>query len=266
MKRQKKLFSEGTKFNYLTVVKEIDPRVYESGKKERIFLCRCVCGKEIPVLMCNLTSSHSKSCGCEKGDTGKNFFKHGLSKTTLHGVWSGMLRRCYNQNEKFYYRYGGRGVIVCDEWKDDFTKFYYWAIDNGYKEGLELDKDIIPQRLGIPAIIYSPEMCCFVTKMENCNSRSNSILFDIDGERLSFREISIKYNINKDTLYQRVYKCKMSILDAISYKSGSLSQADVKYIRMQKGNRNRKELSKKYNVAPSTISSIQANRLYKQYL
>jgi len=82
----------------------------------------------------------------------------------LYQVWAGIKDRCYNTNCKTFNRYGGRGVVICEEWKNNFKKFYDWAINNGWEQGLEIDKDVKAKELGIPPLLYSPEMCCFVTK------------------------------------------------------------------------------------------------------
>lgn len=68
--------------------------------------------------------------------------KHGLSKHPLHNVWHGIKCRCYGKSSKGYNNYGALGVIMCDEWKNNFKSFYDWAISNGWEKGLQIDKDI----------------------------------------------------------------------------------------------------------------------------
>jgi hypothetical protein len=98
--------------------------------------------------------------------------KHGLSDSVLFSRWSGMRTRCYNPNASDYHRYGGVGVTVCDEWKNDFKPFYDWAMSNGFEESLQLDKDILCDELGVSPKIYSPSTCKWVTRQEN-SSYSN---------------------------------------------------------------------------------------------
>lgn len=66
--------------------------------------------------------------------------KHGMCKTRIYQCWADMKRRCNNQNSPFYHRYGGRGIKVCDDWNKDFLCFYKWAMENGYRDNLSLDR------------------------------------------------------------------------------------------------------------------------------
>jgi hypothetical protein len=66
---------------------------------------------------------------------------HGLSKTRIYKIWKDMKQRCYNKNNKNYkIYYGSRGIKICDEWRHDFKAFYDWAIQNGYKDDLTIDR------------------------------------------------------------------------------------------------------------------------------
>ena len=67
---------------------------------------------------------------------------HGESKTRLYNIWIDMKRRCYNPNKQFYYCYGGKGVEVCDEWKDDYLAFKEWALANGYVSVVPVQVDL----------------------------------------------------------------------------------------------------------------------------
>ena len=92
---------------------------------------------------------------------GQGMRKHGLSRHPLYAVWEDMKSRCYNLNDKRYKDYGGRGVTVCDEWINSPAAFIEWALENGWKTGLQIDKDIKGGN------IYSPENCTIVTNKEN---------------------------------------------------------------------------------------------------
>src|SRR5690606_30613959 len=93
--------------------------------------------------------------------------------------------------------YGGKGIKVCDEWKDSFFNFYQWAIQNGYAEHLTLDR-IDPEG------DYCPENCRWVTIEEQNNNKSNTIFITIGNERLTAKQVSEKYGINYHTLYYRI--------------------------------------------------------------
>lgn len=66
--------------------------------------------------------------------------KHNLSKTKLYQTWRNIRQRCNNPKATHYKYYGGKGIKVCNEWENDFLKFYEWSIQNGYKEGLTIDR------------------------------------------------------------------------------------------------------------------------------
>lgn len=128
----------------------------------------CECGVINEYYFSNVKRGVTKSCGCLRRELDKtiNRKKHGLLNHLLHSVWSGMKQRCYNSNCEHYDLYGGDGVTVCAEWKDSFQCFYDWAIENGYKKGLELDKGkLSPYKSGK---LYSPPILLLYTKIGKC--------------------------------------------------------------------------------------------------
>lgn len=138
--------------------------------------------------------------------------KHGLSNTKLYSIWSGMKRRCYNKNERAYKHYGGRGITICDEWKNDFMSFYDWAMNNGYSEGLTIDR--IDNNKG-----YSPENCRWATvKEQNRNYRRN-IKVEYKGETKTLVELAEEYNIDYKLLHQRYKRYNWDIEKALSLPS-----------------------------------------------
>lgn len=127
----------GMRFGKLIV---LNPDVNE---KNRIgWKCRCDCGNEVFIETGRLTSALKypdstkcsvTSCGCIAGE----HIIHGGSYTRLYRVWTHMKQRCYNEKSNVFKYYGGRGIKICDEWKDNFSAFQKWAIDNGYDEEAE---------------------------------------------------------------------------------------------------------------------------------
>ena len=83
---------------------------------------------------------NNKFIMCQKCTHSKLKQENPLSRTKLYNVWASFKNRCSNEKSKPYKNYGGRGIIVCDEWKNDFKLFYDWAFANGYKEGLSIDR------------------------------------------------------------------------------------------------------------------------------
>lgn len=91
-------------------------------------------------------------------------FKHGKRYHKLYEVWENMKSRCYNKNSSSYKHYGGRGVVVCPEWKKDFFSFYSFSIKNGWNKDLQIDR--IDTDGG-----YSPKNCRFVKRSQNSSTR-----------------------------------------------------------------------------------------------
>ena len=111
------------------------------------WLCRCSCGNNAIVIGSCLTSGHTSSCGClqkesdaENGRKSRDKVKtHGGHKDRLYRIWASMLDRCRNHKFKQYKDYGGRGIMVCEEWHD-YANFREWACNNGYDENAEYSK------------------------------------------------------------------------------------------------------------------------------
>lgn len=95
----------------------------KSGRRSKWF-CICDCGTEKIILQQSLLNGNSTSCGCYRIERQKaSVTKHGMSGTSTHSIWNQMKRRCYKKNHPEYFRYGARGIRVCEEWHD-FKNFY----------------------------------------------------------------------------------------------------------------------------------------------
>lgn len=122
---------------------------------------------------------------------------HGGSKTRLFRIWQYMKKRCYNKHAINYDRYGGRGITVCQEWRDSFETFRDWAIANGYHESLSID------RIDNDGP-YSPENCRWATVKEQGNNRRSTHLVTYNGETHSIKEWSEITGIAKSTIGNRL--------------------------------------------------------------
>ena len=94
--------------------------------------------------------------------------RHGMKHTRIYETWCGMKKRCYNPNSKSYKDYGERGIVVCDEWKNDFLSFYNWSVQNGYGENLQIDRIDTNGN-------YEPSNCRWITHAEQQRNRRNNI-------------------------------------------------------------------------------------------
>jgi hypothetical protein len=139
----------------------------------------------------------------------KKYKSHNLSYHPLYSVWNSMRQRCYNGNNKSYHNYGGRDIIVCNEWNRDFKTFYNWAYANGYRDGLQIDR--IDNNGN-----YTPSNCRMVVSAVNQqNKRSNKLNWDsVKGIRLcgkagfTNREIASYYGVGYPTV-NRILNNKM---------------------------------------------------------
>jgi len=145
------------------------------------------------------SGKRSKSCGCAKDELiGIANSKHRCYRTLLYKVWSSMKARCQNPNRPAYKNYGGRGIVVCDEWINDFLAFKKWAFSHGYRKEVQLDRK--DNNKG-----YFPENCHFITHSENSrNRRDVKLNWDIVKEirqkhstgNYTQRQLAKNYNIS----------------------------------------------------------------------
>lgn len=176
------------KIQKLTFVRET-----KIHKQKRYGLFLCSCGNTKETIISAVKSNKIISCGCAK----KNPKKHGLSYNPIYAVWRAMKNRCYSPKNKEYKNYGGRGISVCMEWLSNPQLFIDWCLQNGYKEGLELDR---AKNSGN----YEPGNCRFVTSLVNNNNTRKNVLLSLNGKTQSVaiwaRELKIEY----DTLKNRI--------------------------------------------------------------
>lgn len=174
----------GMKFGRLTVIKPLPGvRATPTSHLQTMWLCRCDCGKEVPVRTSSLCSGHAKSCGCYKREVaskqGKATATHHGSHTRLWNIYRAMLTRCYNPHSDMYHAYGALGITVCDEWKGHFEAFREWAINNGYDENAPFGKCTI-DRIDVTKG-YAPSNCRWVDFKEQQRNRRDTIYLTVNG-------------------------------------------------------------------------------------
>jgi len=186
----------GQRFDKLLVVK-FEGRV----NKHSMFLCVCDCGTKTVVTSNNLRRKHTTSCGCQssKKTIGQRTSTHGLRNHPLYESWLGMRNRCYWPKHNRYKHYGGKGITVCDEWKDSFASFYEWSISNGWKKGLQIDRKDNNKN-------YSPDNCTFSTIKQQSRNRTSNVKLTIDGITKIMIEWAEEYDVHPVTISRRLKK------------------------------------------------------------
>lgn len=193
----------GQKFGLLTAIKKDDMR----KSRKAYWICECECGNIKSVRSDSLQSGNVRSCGCLKkeqdrinlnqSEVKKKTAKFGrpYGKLRIHQTWAGMKARCYNKNDDSYMDYGGRGITVCDEWKNDFMVFYKWAMENGYDDSKTIDR--IDNDKG-----YMPENCRWTTNKEQSNNRRSNIKITIGNTTKTLKQWCEVF----DLPYQRIHR------------------------------------------------------------
>lgn len=152
----------GQKFERLIVICPTKKR----SSAHVIWLCKCNCGNLTEVSSDSLQSGNTKSCGClqkERTMNNKFGFKHGdatyAGMLRLYRIWKNISQRCYNKNQPAYKYYGGRGITICDEWRN-YENFKNWALVTGYADNLTIDRINNDGN-------YEPTNCHWITQSEN---------------------------------------------------------------------------------------------------
>jgi hypothetical protein len=135
----------------------------------------------------------------------------------MRARYNNIIDRCYNPKNVNYHQYGGRGVKVCDEWKNDRYAFVEWLVDNNFSADLVIDKD----KKG-DGLLYSPETCSFLTYAENNLFTRNSRKIEYNGEVLNLCELSKRVGMHHQTLSDRLDLCGGDVEKALAYKRKSM--------------------------------------------
>ena len=124
-------------------------------------------------------------------------YTHGLSKTRLYSILRNMKQRCYNPNNPRYNVYGAIGIKVCDEWLNDFKSFYDWAMSNGYRDDLTIERIDVNGN-------YCPDNCCWITNKEQQFNKHVNHFIEFNGKRQTITEWGNELNIDPNTIGTRL--------------------------------------------------------------
>lgn len=189
--------------------------------RKAYWICQCDCGNMKTVRSDILQEGRTKSCGCLKREQDNLNLSKGYARrvreergfvsghTRLYEIWQGMKGRCNDRNNSRYSDYGGRGIIVCEEWNSDYLAFHKWAVDNGYSDNLTIDRIDNDGN-------YEPGNCKWSTIKEQSNNRRSNInitignstrtlmewceIFDVDYSKINARYIRNRF-ISIDDLF-----------------------------------------------------------------
>lgn len=182
----------GNRYGKLTVI---------SYDTNRYYLCSCDCGNTKSIRRDKLLNGMTKSCGCIK--TGRKNL-HGDSHTRLYGIYSHIKDRCYNKNHIHYKNYGGRGIIMCNEWKKDYLIFKKWALENGYSDSLSIDRIDVNGN-------YEPANCRWATVEEQSNNKRTSCYLQYNGEIKTIAQWSKKLNMPRHRIINNKMFTKVNV-------------------------------------------------------
>lgn len=186
--------NQGDVFGNFTVLQERSIQRGSGVKRfERQLLCRCVCGSEKWYRLSRIVTGETKSCGCMTN------VKHGGRSTRLYNTWGHMRARCYNPHDKRYASYGGRGIIVCDAWKNSFEAFRDWALSTGYKDTLTIDRIDVNGN-------YCPENCRWVDVLTQNNNKRSNRMIEYKGKSYTAAELARTVGISYMVLMTRLKK------------------------------------------------------------
>lgn len=203
----KKLDLKGLRFERLTVLNEAG----KSGT-DYFWLCQCDCGNQTTVKATLLKQGKTRSCGClQKEKARSRFLTHGESRKASncveHRIWAGLINRCCNPRNRHFENYGGRGIKVCDSWRNSYEAFLY-------------DMGRCPEGHSIDRIDndgdYSPENCRWASRStQNRNKRTNRLI-TYGGKTMVLSDWAKELSIHRYTLYTRLAELGWSIEKAFT--------------------------------------------------
>lgn len=193
--------------------------------RDTYFYCLCDCGRTVKVKPSFLINGKQITCGKSNCEYHKpSNYQHGLSNERLYRIWNGMNNICSNPQNQGYKYYGGRGITVCKEWKNDFLSFRKWALSHGYSDNLSIDRIDCDGN-------YCPENCRWATAKEQANNqhpkytftpkpdkieRKRKLLWTIGDETKSAIEWCEQYGVSVPFARYRVDKLGMSPYEALT--------------------------------------------------
>lgn len=185
---QRRKISVGDTFGQLIIQEILEP-VGAGKNKRQYYMCLCQCGEVTKVRRDSLTSGHTTSCGCYSiAQTILRSTKHGGCGTPEYQTWINIRKRCYWEGHDHFEHYGGKGIQVCDKWRDDFQAF---LDDVGYRPSSQHSIERIDFNGD-----YEPSNVKWATQIEQARNKSNNRLIEYLGKTRCVAEWAQIYNIS----------------------------------------------------------------------
>ena len=164
------------------------------NKNIEYYVCQCECGNKIITTKDRLKSKRTRSCGCLFKET---HTKHNIRHTRIYRIWCLMKGRCNSKSSNSYYNYGARGITICKEWEESPIAFYNWAMANGYRDDLSIDR--IDNNGN-----YEPSNCKWSTKQEQNKNQRRTRFITYKGQKKCLADWAKEFGIDKHTLSYRL--------------------------------------------------------------
>lgn len=189
---------KGLRFGKILVLEMLSGR---DSRGNISWKCKCDCGTERAIISTSLITGATKSCGCQTYETNRlRETTHGQSRgknNSLYLIWQGIKTRCLNENSFAYKDYGGRGIKICDEWKNDFEKFRN-DMSEGYVKGLTIERKDVNGN-------YEKSNCIWITRAEQANNRRTTIHLDTaEYGKITIKDAAKIVGIGWQGMYVRV--------------------------------------------------------------
>lgn len=170
--------------------------------------CQCDCGNTACVRAANLKSGAVKSCGCLLHKPAYNR-RHNMARTSLYNKWNGIKNRCCNPNSAAYKNYGGRGIKMCDEWRNAPDRFFDWSKQSGYNDNLSIE------RIDVNGD-YTPENCTWIPKPDQAKNRRSNYSITYNGKTQNLQQWCDELGLDYKLIHNRLSKLKWSFERAIT--------------------------------------------------
>ncbi len=198
----------GARFGKLTVVEYVDR---SPGKKHR-WRCACECGGTAVVQIGNLKNGHTTSCGCAKKIAPAAVITHHRSGTSEYNIWASIIQRCENPKSHAWRLYGGRGITMCERWRNSFEAF---SADMGPR----------PPKMSIDRIDpngnYEPANCRWISMKEQGNNRREHVFIRIGDRVQTLMQWTEEFGLRYHTIKQRMRALHWSPSRALNLPEGT---------------------------------------------